>query len=598
MDDEELEFNKGILAYKKVPFKKLLSRTWAYIRGDLKFFFTALFFMAISVALEILSPLIVEQITKELNVKLPSMQFIILLVSAHLGMQVLSLAFLYLQSMILQKSGQRIIYKMRMEVYSHIISMSQNQFNEIPVGSLVTRVCNYTTSMSDFFTNTIVNLLKNFIMCIGVFIIMVIKCAPLAGFISIFIVFIFGITFFFTGQFRKLYKKERSYISDLNTFMNENLDGMKITQLFNQQQRKVDEFQEKNMKYTKTRFKTVVLFAFYRPLIGGLHTIAAAVIFYVALQLKLSSDLVIVFYLYISRFFNPVQNMADMITTIQGALSSSEKLINLLDVKPEVIDEPDAIDVKKFEGKIEFKNVWFAYKDEDWILKDVSFVIEPMQTVAFVGATGAGKTTILSLIVRNFEIQKGQILIDDINIKHIKIESLRSAIGQMLQDVFLFNDSLRNNITLHNEELSDEFVMETCKYVNADTIVKKCKDGLDETVIERGENFSQGQKQLISFARTVIHKPQILILDEATANIDTETEVVIQQSLENIKNIGTMLVVAHRLSTIQNADNIIVLQRGEIIEQGNHQALLKNKGYYYKLYELQFKLGADSVYGK
>ena len=265
--------------------------------------------------------------------------------------------------------------------------------------------------------------------------------------------------------------------------------------------------------------------------------------------------------------------------------------MNLLDVKPDVLDKENAVEIdpEKFQGKIEFKNVWFAYHDEDWILKDVSFVIEPRTTCAFVGATGAGKTTILGLIVRNFEVQKGEILLDGVDIKNIKIESLRKAIGQMLQDVFLFSGTIRNNITLYDESFTDEEIEETCEYVNADKFIDKLDKKYDEEVIERGENFSQGQRQLLSFARTILHKPQILILDEATANIDTETEVLIQESLEKMKNIGTMLVVAHRLSTIQKADQIIVLQHGEVIERGNHQQLLKNHGYYFKLYKLQFE---------
>ena len=279
----------------------------------------------------------------------------------------------------------------------------------------------------------------------------------------------------------------------------------------------------------------------------------------------------------------------DQLNNIQKALTASERLFNLLDVEPKVVDAIDAIEINEFKGKIEFRNVYFAYKDEDWILKNVSFVINPKETCAFVGATGAGKTTILSLIVRNYEIQKGQILIDDIDIKKIKVTSLRKAIGQMLQDVFLFSGTIRTNITLYDDEkYSDEEIIKVCDYVNASSFINKLDKGLDEYVIERGENFSSGQRQLLSFARTVLAKPQILILDEATANIDTETETLIQESLAKIKNIGTMLIVAHRLSTIQHSDQIIVLNNGEIVEKGTHQELLKHKGLYYKLYELQF----------
>ncbi|MCF0110433.1 MAG: ABC transporter ATP-binding protein, partial [Erysipelotrichaceae bacterium] len=380
------------------------------------------------------------------------------------------------------------------------------------------------------------------------------------------------------------------YISELNTYLNENLSGMKIIQIFNQEKFKETEFLEKNENLRKARFNVVIAFGIYRPLMTLLYITAVAVVFYMGVMLGLNAGMIVAFYMYLSKFFNPIQELSDQLNSLQKALTASERLFNLLDVQPEVRDREDAVEVDHFEGRIEFKNVWFAYVGEDWILKDVSFVIEPRQTCAFVGATGAGKTTILSLIVRNFEIQKGQILIDGIDIAHIKIKSLRKAVGQMLQDVFLFSGNVRTNITLHdNERFTDEQIQETCAYVNADSFISKLEHGLDEEVIERGENFSQGQRQLLSFARTVIHQPQILILDEATANIDTETEVLIQQSLEKIRNIGTMLVVAHRLSTIQHADQIIVLQHGEVIERGNHQQLLEQKGYYYKLYQLQFE---------
>ena len=331
-------------------------------------------------------------------------------------------------------------------------------------------------------------------------------------------------------------------------------------------------------------------FAIYRPSISFLYFAAIAVTFMIGIQpwIGLSAGGVVAFYLYLSRFFNPVQNLADSLNNLQRARTASERLFNLLEVEPEVLDAPDAIDIDHFEGKIEFRDVWFAYIKDEWILKGISFVIEPKQSIAFIGATGSGKTTILSLIVRNYEIAKGQILIDDIDIKKIKINSLRRAIGQMLQDVFLFSGSIKTNITLHDESFTPEQINESCVYVNADRFINKLPNKLEEEVIERGENFSQGERQLLSFARTVLHQPQILILDEATANIDTETEVLIQESLEKMKSIGTMLIVAHRLSTIQKCDQIFVLKDGQLLERGNHQSLLAQKGEYYKLYQLQF----------
>ena len=303
----------------------------------------------------------------------------------------------------------------------------------------------------------------------------------------------------------------------------------------------------------------------------------------------IDSGIVVSFYLYISKFFNPIQSLAEQFNWLQSAFASAEKIFTILDIVPEVVDEPDAIELDHIEGNIEFKNVWFAYVPDEWVLRDVSFKVNARQTVAFVGSTGSGKTTILSLICRNYDIQKGQILIDGIDIKKIKISSLRSHFGQMLQDVFLFSGTIRSNILLRKEGVSDEEVMEACRYVNADRFISRLSGGLDEEVRERGNNFSAGQRQLLSFARTIVHKPEVMILDEATANIDTETELLIQNSLEKMMNIGTMLIVAHRLSTVQHADNIIYLSAGRIVEQGTHFELLEQRGRYYDLYMLQYK---------
>ena len=302
----------------------------------------------------------------------------------------------------------------------------------------------------------------------------------------------------------------------------------------------------------------------------------------------ISSGTIVTFYLYATKFFNPIQTLSEHFDVLQSAFASAEKIFTIMDMVPEVVDEPDAIELDEIKGEIEFKDVWFAYKPGEWVLKGVSFHVSPKQTVAFVGSTGSGKTTILSLICRNYDIQKGQILIDGIDIRKIKLSSLRRHFGQMLQDVFLFSGTIRSNILLRKEGVSDEEVMEACRYVNADSFVNKLEQGLDDVVRERGNNFSAGQRQLLSFARTIVHKPSVMILDEATANIDTETEVLIQDSLEKMKNIGTMLIVAHRLSTIQHADNIILLSHGKIIEQGTHQELLQQHGRYYQLYTLQY----------
>ena len=582
------EDNEKLFGDKKIPMKVMLKRLMHYILPEWKAFALAFLLIVINVAIDVALPLALRYTTDELGKASPSLSFVINLTAGWFALSVISQIIIYFESMILQRTGQRIVYKLRMEVFEHIENMSQNQFNIMPVGSLVTRVANYTTSMSDLFTNVVVSLLRNALTIIGVYAIMFFLSWKLSLMLLCFVAVVFIASFIFRKIITKIWRQERQYTSDLNTFLNENLSGMKIIQIFNQEKRKEGEFNEKNTLLRKTKFKAVLAFASYRPFISFLYFAALAVTFFAGVRLELTAGEIVAFYLYLSRFFNPVQNIADQLNQIQKATTSSERLFNLLDVQPESLDKPNPIHVDHFIGKIEFRNVWFAYEKEEWILKNVSFVIEPKQTVAFVGATGAGKTTILSLIVRNYEIQKGQILIDDIDIADIEIKSLRKAVGQMLQDVFLFTGTIRTNITLHDDSFNDEEINKVCEYVNADKFINKLDKGLDEEVIERGENFSQGQRQLLSFARTVLHKPQILILDEATANIDTETEKLIQESLEKMKSIGTMLVVAHRLSTIQNANQIIVLQNGEVIETGTHQSLLRQKGYYYKLYLLQF----------
>ena len=583
---EELEKLKGD---KKIPFKIMIKRIFKYVKPEIWNFILSFALLILNVVLDIILPIFLGEITNTLKMDNIDLKYVFIMAGSYFAIGVVNMIFIYFESMILQKIGQRIIYRLRLEVFTHIENMSLNQFNDMPVGSLVTRVANYTASMSDLFTNILVNLLRNVLTVIGVYAIMLYISPKLSLVLLSIVAIIFVTSFIFAKIVSKVFRNERKLISDMNTYLNENLSGMKLTQIFNQEKVKEKEFLAKNEQLRKARYMIVLCFGTYRPFITLLNYVAVAITFYMGVTLGLLSGAIVSFYLYISKFYNPIQYLADQLNNIQRALTASERLFNLLDVEPDVKDAEDAIEVDSFEGHIEFKNVWFAYEEENWILKDVSFEIKPKESCEFVGATGAGKTTILGLIVRNYEIQKGQILIDGIDITKIKIKSLRKEIGQMLQDVFLFSGSIRSNITLHDDSFTDEENKETCEYVNADTFINKLEKGLDEEVIERGENFSQGQRQLLSFARTVLHKPQILILDEATANIDTETEVIIQESLEKIKNIGTMLVVAHRLSTIQHADQIIVLQYGEVIERGTHQELLKNKGYYHKLYQLQFE---------
>lgn len=599
---------------RKMSDLEIIKKTWPYVKPYAWKLVGVLLIMLLMIALDLASSILPGTITSQLGdiaekfietpnlLKLSDMYMTFALCITALVVTVMNNVFVYITTMALQRIGQEIIYNMRMIVFEHIDNMSIAQINDIPVGSLVTRVASDTNQLSDLFTNTIVNLIKNMLMLVGVTVVMFAIDWRVSLILVAFMPIILISSWIFRNKSRANYRKVRHSFSVMNAFLNENISGMKITQIFNQEEQKETEFERLNDEIIKNRKTDIKIFAAYRPFVTLVYYIALALVLgfgvYFCLKYGIVSlsfiglstiGVIQIFYSLVSKFFNPIQNLADQLNALQKAFTSCERLYNLLETKPDFIDKEDAIEFEHFNGDIEFKNVWFAYKENEWVLKDVSFHILPKQVVAFVGATGAGKTTILQLIVRNYDIQKGQILIDGHDIKDIKIKSLRKGIGQMLQDVFLFSGTIKSNISLRDDEISDEAIRKACKYVNADSFINKQELGLDTEVNEGGSNFSSGQRQLLSFARTVVHKPQILILDEATANIDTETEKIIQDSLLKMMNIGTMLIVAHRLSTIQHADNIICLQNGKIVEQGNHQALLKNHGYYYNLYRLQYQ---------
>lgn len=589
MDEDVLS---QLFGDKHLSLWTISKRTFSYLKKEAWSFVLALVLLGVNVALNMVLPLILREFINDLDFihSRVGWEMLVTLGAVYFGVTLINQAFLYCESMLLQRAGQKIIYNLRMDVFAHIEEMSVSQLNAMPVGSLVTRVAFYTANMSDLFTSTLVSILRNVLTIVGVSIEMIVLSPKLSAVMGALLVIVFVASFFFSRYVKEIFRQERKAHSDFNTFLNENLSGMKIVQLFRQENRKQAQFDEKNEEIRKLRMKAITAFAFYRPFITFLYFLAIAMTFFFAFRLDLSSGDIVAYYMLLQNFFSPIEALADSLNNLHRAHTASERLYNLLDVPPDVVDSPNAVAIDEFKGKIEFRNVWFAYEKENWILKDVSFVVEPKQTIAFVGPTGAGKTTILSLIVRNFVPQKGDIFIDDINIKDIQIKSLRKAVGQMLQDVFLFSGTIKSNITLYDDDaFTDEQVEEVCRYVNADSFINRLPDKLQSQVIEKGENFSSGQRQLLSFARTVLAKPQILILDEATANIDTETEVLIQDSLRKMRNIGTMLIVAHRLSTIQHADVIVVLQQGRVVESGNHQQLLRKKGVYHKLYQLQFE---------
>ena len=578
---------------------EILKRLLPYVMRQRRLFFLAIILVLLSTTYSIGSPALlgkaIETVSADSGFELSSLTWIVL---AQVCLLILTLFANYFQAITLQKIGQRIVSDIRSDLYEHIENLSHNQLNKIPVGTLVTRVTNDTDAISTTFTNILVNLIKNFFIILGILAAMICINYMLTLMVLCFIPFIIIFTLIFRKFSRRAHRRVRDARTNINIFLSENLSGMKIIQIFNREERKKNEFDEKNRELGRAKFGQIFVFGIFRPVVYMLYISSVLCLFYLGargyikgtsfLGQVITSGTIVAFYSYISKFFNPIQNLAEQFNHLQATFASAEKILRIFDLKPDIVDEPDAIELDHIEGNIEFRNVWFAYIEDEWVLKNVSFKVNAGDTVAFVGATGSGKSTILGLICRNYDIQDGQILIDGIDIKKIKIASLRKHFGQMLQDVFLFSGTVRSNITLGLEGVTDEEVSEACRYVNADKFIDRLEKGLDEVIRERGNNLSAGQRQLLSFARTIVHKPSVMILDEATANIDTETEILIQDSLEKMMNIGTMLIVAHRLSTIQHADNIILLDHGEIIEQGTHNELLLQRGKYYNLYSLQY----------
>ena len=582
---------------RNIPDGEIMRRLMVYAKPYWKEFLLVFFLMILSNVYALVSPLLVGDIEEMVKNDFP-LPRLYAMVGAYVAILLVSLGCTYIQSVILQKVGQKILSALRLNVFTHIESLSHEQLNNIPTGKLVTRVANDTNAISMMFTNILVTMLTNMMMVIGVLGAMLVLNYALTLMVLCFVPFLVLFTVIFRKFSRKVYRVVKDGTTDINTYLSENLSGIKITQIFNREGQKMQDFLDKSNKLKKAKQNQIFVFGVFRPMVYMLYISSVLCLLFLGgkgyiqpgsvMGQTFTSGMIVTFYMYISRFFNPIQTLAEQFNLLQSAFASAEKIFTILDMEPNVVDEPDAIELDEIKGEIEFKDVWFAYIPGEWVLKGVSFHVHPKETVAFVGSTGSGKSTILSLIVRNYDIQKGQILIDGMDIKKIKISSLRRHFGQMLQDVFLFSGTIRSNILLREEGISDEEVMEACRYVNADSFINKLEHGLDEPVRERGNNFSAGQRQLLSFARTIIHKPSVMILDEATANIDTETEVLIQDSLEKMKNIGTMLIVAHRLSTIQHANNIILLSHGQILEQGDHQHLLSLHGRYYQLYTLQY----------
>lgn len=517
------------------------------------------------------------------EIALLSVQYIIVLVLGFL--------FNFLNTWILQLTGQTIIYNIRQEVFEHIHKLSMRFFDITPVGKIVTRVTNDVEALNEMYTQILVRLIKNIAKIIGLMVVMFLLNAKLAALTLCLMPLIVVLTIVFKSISKTTYRIVRTKLTALNTYLSEHLSGMKVIQIFAKEKEKDMEFKERARDMFHASYREMLVFAIFRPLMYILSIVALCIILGVGSNIVLegviTAGTLYIFSDYIRSFFDPIQELAEQFSTLQSAMASAEKIFTILDEEPLVKNPENPVELGKVKGRIEFENVWFAYQGEDWILKDVSFTIEPGQRVAFVGATGAGKSSILNLIGRYYDIQKGRITIDGVDIKEMSTDELRSAIGQVQQDVFMFTGDIKSNIRLKNETITEEEIKEAARYVNADGFIEQLEQGYDEPVTERGATLSAGQRQLISFARTLAYDPAILVMDEATANIDTETESLIQEALEKLMQNRTTIMVAHRLSTIQHADKIMVMHKGRIRETGTHQELLSQDGIYKKLYELQ-----------
>jgi ATP-binding cassette subfamily B protein/subfamily B ATP-binding cassette protein MsbA len=499
----------------------------------------------------------------------------------------------FIQVYILYYTGQKIIYNMRKELFSHLQKLSLSFFDKNPVGRLVTRITNDMENLNEMYTGVLVNLFKDVFLLVGIIVVMLNMNLRLALVSFTVIPLIVLAAAIFKRKAREAYRLVRVKLAKINATLSENISGMRIIQIFKKEDFKYNEFEAINQEHRTASMKELLVFAVFRPSMDLIYSLALALLIWYGgarvLSNALSFGILFAFVNYIDSFFKPIMDLTEKFNILQSAMSSSERIFILLDEEEGMENSKLPIHSNRAKGEIEFKNVWFAYSEENWVLRDVSFKINPGETAAFVGATGAGKTSIISLISRLYDIQKGEILIDGKNIKEIDKYELRKQIGTVLQDVFLFTGDIMSNIRLNSLEISEEKIKEVAQYVNANKFIENLPKGYHEEVKERGATLSSGQRQLLAFARALAFDPSILVLDEATSNIDTETEILIQDAIKKVIKNRTTIVIAHRLSTIQHADKIIVLHKGKIRELGNHQELLDKKGMYYDLYLLQYK---------
>ncbi|BBM71559.1 ABC transporter ATP-binding protein [Rhodothermus marinus] len=529
-------------------------------------------------------------------------QIILLLV----GVLVVEAALSFVNDYLTQWIGQRAIYDIRTKVYRHIQRQSLRFFDRTPVGRLITRVTNDVESLSDMLSAGVVRILGDLFRIVFIASFMFMLEWRLALVTLAVMPLMMAAVAWFRRKVREQYRETRRQIARLNAFLQEHIGGMKIVQLFNREAEELRRFREINDAHRQAQIKTVFYFALFWPAVQLVSDTALGLVLWVgglrALEGTLTLGVLIAFIQYVRQFFEPIRNLSDQYNMLQSAMAGAERIFGLLDQDTALPEPARPVRVERLRGHIEFRNVWFTYdelptdgQEPNWVLRDVSFTVEPGQHLAIVGATGAGKTTIINLLLRFYDVQRGQILVDGHDVRDYALRDLRRHIGLVLQDVFLFSGTVLDNITLGDPSIPFEKVQEAARLIGADRFIERLPNGYFQDVRERGLTLSHGQRQLLSFVRALVYDPEVLVLDEATSSVDTETEQLIQRAMETLLRGRTAIIIAHRLSTIQHADQILVMHRGEIRERGTHQELLARDGLYRKLYELQFMEQARSA---
>jgi len=579
---------------RKMKRGEILSRLFKYTSKYKGLYILALFFGFLAVICELIGPLMLSRVVDLLTGGDITLKSVIFMASIYLIVSVfVSQIFLFIERWLLVHIGQKIVYRIREDIFIHVMSLSHKEFTSIPTGKLVTRITSDTLTLNEMFTKTLVNMIRDLITAFVAIIIMILVSPKMSLYILAFTPLLLIITYFFAKFSKNMYRHVRNAQTEMNTFLSESINGIRVIKAYSVEDKERRVFREKNNKVLKNNMLQMSVFAIFRPIIYSIYLISVLVILYFggkdALAGGISAAVIVAFYSYISYYYDPIVDFAELLNTFEDSLSSCEKIFVLLDVKPSIVNNGGKV-LDTFKGKIEFRHVYFKYNnDSRYILEDVSFVINPGETIALVGPTGGGKSTIINLIERNYDILSGEILIDDINILDIDLSYLRKNIGMMLQDVHLFSGTVMDNIRLFDTSITDEMCIEASKKVSAYDMINELSKGFDTTIYENGMNLSQGQRQLLSFTRAMALNPKMMILDEATANIDTKTESLIQEGILELEKGRTMIIVAHRLSTIKHASRIFVVNNGRIAEEGSHNDLMKKKGLYYTLYLSQYK---------